>query len=140
MLEVIIVLAPDRDHVRFFHIFLCARPSLRTAHATARDISSVIRHARALSSLQRENQVVIIDAKDRMYGIKGGPLKPVPEGITIEAIDPLTGQASKDARTFRFYATGGHETGSVIVKNKEKVLRIETDPVVGSVTVKAVER
>ena len=76
-----------------------------------------------------------------------GPGKPelkyhmlVPEGVTIETVDPATGQVSRDARTFRFYATGGQETGSVIVKNKDKALRVDTDPVAGSVTVKEMRR
>jgi len=138
LLELIIVLALIGIICGFSTLFFArGLPSARL-HAATRDVSSVIRHARALSSLQRENQVVIIDPKDRVYGIKGRPLKAVPEGITIEAVDPLTGQVSKDARTLRFYATGGQETGSVIVKNKDKALRIDTDPVAGSVTVKAV--
>lgn len=139
MLELIIVLALIGIICGSSTLFFArGLPSARL-NATARDISSVILHARALSSLQRENQAVIIDPKDRVFGIKGRPLKTVFEGITIEAIDPLTGLVSKDARTFRFYATGGQETGSVIVKNKENALRIITDPVAGPVTVKAVE-
>lgn len=138
LLELIIVLALIGIISGFSTLFFArGLPSARL-NAAARDISSVIRHARALSSLKRENQVVIIDAKDRVYGIKGRPFKPIPEGIAIEAIDQLTGQVSKDARTLRFYAAGGHEIGSLIVKNKEKALRIDTNPVVGSVTVKVV--
>lgn len=140
LLEVIIVLALIGIMCGFSTLFFArSLPSARL-HATARDISSVIRHARVLSSLKRENQVVIIDAKDRVYGIKGRPLRSIPEGITIEAIDPATGQVSKDACTLRFYASGGQETGSVIVKNKDKALRIDTDPVAGSVMIKAVGR
>lgn len=137
MLEIIIVLALIGIMCGFSTLFFAGGLPSARLHAAARDISSVIRHARALASLNRENQTVIIDVKYRAYGIKGQPFKSVPEGITIETIDPVTGKVSQDTRTFRFYATGGQETGSVIVKNKEKVLRIDTDPVAGWVTVKA---
>lgn len=137
LLELIIVLALIGIMCGFSTLFFArGLPSARL-NATARDISSMIRYARALTLLQREDQVVIFDTKDRVYGIAGRPLKPVPEGITFEVVDPATGQISKDARTFRFYATGGQETGSVIVKNKDRALRIDTYPVAGSVTVKA---
>jgi general secretion pathway protein H len=140
LLELIIVLALIGIMCGFSTLFLSRGLPSAQLNTVARDISSVVRHARALASLQRENQVVIIDVKNRVYGIKGRALKTIPEGITIETIDPATGQAAKDGCTLRFYATGGQETGSVIVKNKDKALRINTDPVAGSVTVKVVRQ
>ncbi len=138
MLELIIVLTLIGIICGFSTLFFArGLPSARL-DATARDVSSVIRHARALTLLQRENQTVIIDGENRLYGIKGHRLKPVCEGIIIGTIDPQTGEVSKDARTFHFSASGGHEAGSVIVRNKDKALRIDTDPVAGSVTAKAV--
>lgn len=135
LLELIIVLTLIGIMCGISTLFLVrGLPSARLS-ATARDISSVIRHARALAQLQREDQTVMINGKDRVYGIKGHPFRVVHEGITVETRDPATGQVSRNARTSRFYATGGQETISVIVKNKDKTLRIDTDPVVGSVTV-----
>ena len=119
--------------------FSRALPGARL-NGAARDISSVIRHARALTRLKHEDQTVTVDGKDRRYGIKGRPPRFVPEGVTLETVDPVPGRASQDERTFRFYATGGQEAGSVIVRNKDKSLRIDTDPVAGSVTIKTAGR
>ena len=140
LLEIIIVLALIGTMCGLSTLFFARGLPDARLNAAARDISSVIRHARALAQLKREDQIMMIDGKGRIYGINGQPFKPVPEGVTIETVDPATGQVSRDARTFRFYATGGQETGSVIVKNKDKALRIDTDPVAGSVTVKEMRR
>lgn len=140
LLELIIVLTLIGIMCGFSTLFFAGGLPNARLNATARDISSVIRHARALAQLRHEDQTVTIDAKGRTYGIKGQPTKVVPEDIAIETIDPLTGRASQDARTFRFYAAGGQEAASVIVRNKDKALRVVIDPVAGSVTVKAVER
>jgi type II secretory pathway pseudopilin PulG len=107
-------------------------------NAAARDVSSTIRHARSLAQIKGENQTVIIDTRGRQYGISGRALKRVPEDITIRVIEPVPAEAPDGKHSFLFYATGGQEAGSIVLGNKDRSLRIDTDPVAGSITIKSI--
>jgi len=107
--------------------------------ATVRNISSTIRYARSMSQIQNEKQTVVVDLDARQYGIEGRGFKDIPPGIGIKIIDPVSGELLEGKYSFAVQATGAIEGGTIVVWNSKKSLSIQTDPVLGSVSVKSGE-
>jgi general secretion pathway protein H len=116
----------------FFAGFL---PSARFS-AAGREMSAVIRHARSLARMNMEKKTVIIDLDSRVYGIEGLITKSFPPELKITVLDPVSGEMNRGIYPIVFHPTGGMEGGTIILSGSKKIMRIETDPISGTVVIK----
>ncbi len=110
-------------------------PSARLG-AAGRELSGLIRMARIEAMNGREAQRVTIDLSRGTYGMEGRGKRTIPEGVTISIIDPVRGRFSGGEYEITADASGSIGACEILLKNARRTLRIEIDPVVGSVVVK----
>jgi type II secretion system protein H len=103
--------------------------------ATGRELSATIRHARSLAQLNGTSQAVLVNLDTRRYGIEGRAARSIPPDIGIKVIDPLLGEVPGGTYRILFEATGGVEAAIIDLWNKKRILRIVTDPILGTVTI-----
>ena len=108
-------------------------------NATVRNISSTLKYARSMAQIQNERQTVIVDLDAKRYGIEGQGLKDIPSDVGIKIIDPLSGEILEGKYSLIFQATGNIEGGTIVVWNSKKSITIQTDPILGSVSVHAAQ-
>ena len=106
-------------------------------NATAREISAAVKHARALTLMMGERHTVIIDLDAREYELAGRGSKKLPADIAIRVIDPVSGDVRQGRYEIICHPGGFIEGGTVEISNSKKTLRIELDPVLGSVSIRS---
>jgi hypothetical protein len=105
-------------------------------NATGRELSATIRQARSLAQLKGTSQAVLVNLDTRRYGIEGRGARSIPPEIGIKVTDPLLGEVQGGTYRIVFEATGGVEGAIIDLWNKKRIMRIVTDPIVGTVTLK----
>lgn len=103
---------------------------------TVRHLTAAIRHARTLSQVNNEVQVVYIDLDSKKYGIEGQGSRDLPPDIDIKVLDPMAGEIYKGIYPVVFSPFSGFGGGTIVLWNKKKKVSIETDPVAGAVAIK----
>ncbi len=105
--------------------------------ATTREISAVIRQAKSLAQNRGESVALIFDLDRKQYGIENGQMRNMPPDLSILINDPDKGEQSVGKYSILFQATGGAQgVGAIVLSSRRKTVRIEMDPVVGSVVVR----
>ncbi len=115
--------------------FAKSLPSARL-NAVGRELSATLRQARSLAQSDGVAQAVVINFDANNYGIEGRGTRSIPQGIGIRAIDPLLGPVQHGQYRILFDAIGGNEAAAIELWNNKKLIRIVTDPIVGTVTIK----
>jgi len=108
-------------------------PSARL-NATGRELSATIRQARSLAQLTGVSQAVLVNLDTRSYGIEGRGARSIPPDIGIKVTDPLRGEVQGGTCRIVFEAAGGVEAGIIDLWNRKRIMRIVTDPVLGTMT------
>ncbi|MEW5745813.1 MAG: GspH/FimT family pseudopilin [Nitrospirota bacterium] len=104
--------------------------------ATAREVSAVIRYARSLAVISGERQVMTLDMDAKRFGIEGRGSKAIPPEVAVSVVDPAEGTFETGQYRFVFRPIGAAEGGTIVLANPKRTVRIETDPVIGAVTIK----
>ena len=104
--------------------------------ATGRELAATIRQARSLAQIKGTSQTVLVNLDTRRYGIEGRSARSIPPEIGIKVMDPLFGEVQVGTYRILFDATGGVEGATIDLWNRNRLLRIFTDPIVGTVTLK----
>ncbi len=104
-------------------------------NATARNISTTIKQARAYAKMLNEPQVVTIDIENRTYALEGRQAKEIPVDIAVKVVDPVEGDIVDGKYSFVVHSTGGVEGGMIVLWNAKKMVSIQVDPIVGTVGV-----
>jgi general secretion pathway protein H len=104
--------------------------------STVRNISATMKYARSLAHMSGEFQTVTIDLDAKTYGIEGKGSKDIPPGVNIKIIDPFAGEVDEGKYRFVLYPGGGVEGGTVALWTAKKSVRIELDPIAGSLIIK----
>ena len=115
--------------------FAGSLPSARLS-AVSRELSATIRQARSFAQSEGTAQTVLLNFDALSYGIEGRHPRSLPRGVGIRVVDPLHGPIQSGTYRILFDATGGIEGATIEVWNNKKLVRIETDPIVGTVTIK----
>ena len=115
--------------------FAGSLPSARLS-AVSRELSATIRQARSFAQSEGMAQAVLLNLDAQSYGIEGRGTRSLPRGVGIRVIDPLLGPVQQGMYRVLFDATGGIDAATIELWNTTKLVRIETDPIVGTVTVK----
>jgi len=115
--------------------FANTMPGARLA-ATGRELSASIRQMKFLAQNRGEDLVLTVDLDTKRYGIEGVKMKPIPPDVSIMAVDPTYGEVRHGKYLISFHSTGGVEGGALVLTARKKIVRIEMDPVVGSVKVR----
>ncbi|MEN6317515.1 MAG: prepilin-type N-terminal cleavage/methylation domain-containing protein [Syntrophaceae bacterium] len=136
LLEIIIVIFLSSLVLGMATLFFAGTLPSAKLNAAGREVSAVMRYARSLARMNAEKKTVIIDLDNRVYGIEGISSKSFPPATQILYFDPVFGEKNRGKYAIAFHATGGIDGGSVVLSNDKKTIRIETDPVTGSVVIK----
>ncbi len=103
--------------------------------ATTREMISELRRARTLARIQNEKQIIVFHLDQRVYGLKSGKLREIPEGIAIKMVHPYQGEIRKGSTTMAFLPTGQAESLLITLSNEKRSRVITIDPVVGAALV-----
>lgn len=106
-------------------------------NAAAREISATVKYARALTLMKGERHTVIIDLDAREFELAGRGSKKLPPDIAIRVIDPVSGEVRQGKYEIICHPTGFIEGGAIEISNSKNILRIELDPVLGSVSIRS---
>ena len=104
--------------------------------STARELSASIRQMKFLAQNRGEDLVLTVDLDTKRYGIEGVRMKAIPSDVSVMAVDPTYGEVRHGKYLISFHSTGGIEGGMLVLAARKKIVRIEIDPVVGSVKVR----
>ncbi len=136
LLELLIVLSLIVLMVGLSTVFFAnALPSVRLS-STGREISATLRDARLRARQNGETQKVIIDFDRRRFGLEGKGSREIPSGVLAAVVDPDVGEISRGTYQFVFTDSGGAEGGVIHLWTRSKRLRIEMDPLIGSVVIR----
>jgi general secretion pathway protein H len=136
LLELLLVLSLIVLMVGLSTVFFAnALPSVRLA-STGREMAAMLRDARLQARNDGESRKVIIDFDRRRFGIEGKGGRSIPSGVMAAVMDPEIGEVSRGAYPFVFTDSGGAQGGTIHLWTTKKKLRIEMDPLVGSVVVR----
>ena len=136
LLELIIVLFLITVMLGLTGVFFANTLPSGRFNAATRDMVSTIRQASHLARINGEQQVLTIDMDSRRYAIKGRSEKQLPAEIGISVISPFSGEIFTGRYEMTFYAAGGSETGTVVLRSINKRTLISIDPVAGATVIK----
>ncbi|MBF0559064.1 MAG: prepilin-type N-terminal cleavage/methylation domain-containing protein [Nitrospirae bacterium] len=105
-------------------------------YAAVREFSATMGYAHRLAQIEGNSQVLTLDLDRKRYGIEGRGYKSIDPRIAVIVMDAAEGEIRRGIYTFVFRPIGGAEGGTVTLSSGKKIMRIELDPVVGSVVVK----
>lgn len=115
-------------------------PSARLA-AASRELAATIHHARNLAVLRGQEQMVLFNLDRQAYGLKGQPEKGLPAGVTLALLDASSTEIRSGLYAVTVSPVGSIENMAAFrLHTGRKTLRIDTDPVVGTVTVREGKR
>lgn len=115
--------------------FSNALPSYKL-NASVRELSATIRRAHMLAELSGSRQTLSIDLDAGKYGIEGHGYKSFDPDITVRVLDPFDGESRTGIYHLIFEASGGIQGQTVVMGAGKRRVKIELDPVVGTVVVK----
>lgn len=105
-------------------------------NAAVRDISSSLRHARALAQINGTTEAVTIDIEGKKYGIIGQELRLLPPNVLLKVLDPFSQEITEGQYAFHFGPSGSSDGGTIVLWNDKKTVSIVIDPIVGATVVK----
>jgi len=133
LLELMIVLFLAMLMVGIGIIAITGRLPAAKLDAATREISAMMRQARALARISMEKQAIVLNLDERTYGIEGKMPRKIPDEITLMVDDPLTGEAEKGICRVAFFPFGGIDGGAVMLSTGRRRVSIRPDPVMGYV-------
>jgi prepilin-type N-terminal cleavage/methylation domain-containing protein len=116
--------------------FLAKTLSSTRLNASGRDLSATIRQARSLAQFSGTTQSVLLNLDTNRYGIEGRGIRNIPLDIRVRVIDPFFGEVQSGTYRMLFDPAGGVEAATIDLSNGKRMIRIVTDPIVGTVTLK----
>jgi hypothetical protein len=79
---------------------------------------------------------VIIDLDTGSYGIEGRKTRVIPGDTGILIRDSFAGDIRNGQYRIVVHASGAPESGIIVLQSGKKTASIQTDPIVGAVTIK----
>ena len=131
LLELMIVLFLAMLMVGMGIIAMMGRLPAAKLDAATREISAMMRQARALARIHMEKQAIVLNLDERSYGIEGKIPRKIPDEISLRVDDPLTGEAEKGIYRLAFSPFGGINGGTVMLTTGRRSVSIRPDPVTG---------
>lgn len=105
-------------------------------NAATREMSAVIRYARAHAQMNSAAQTLTIDTDTGEYELEGRGTKKLSPDISIKVLDQTSGEVLQGKQQLIFQAIGGVEARTIVLSGGKKSVSIQMDPVVGSVVIK----
>jgi prepilin-type N-terminal cleavage/methylation domain-containing protein len=136
LLELIIVMLLSTLILGLSALFFARTLPSGRLNATAREMSAMIRYARSFAQISGERQSIVLDLDAATYGIAGKGEKKLPREVTLKVIDPLSGPMQEGTVTMVFEPTGFMSAATIELSTSNRAIRLQTDPVVGSVTLR----
>ena len=136
LIELIIVLVLIAFILGLSVVYFAGSMNTYKFYAAVRELSATMGRAHRLARIEGRSQVVTLDLDRKIYCIEGRGYKRIDPRIAVSVVDGDEGEINRGVCTFTFDAVGGAEGGAVTLRSGRKIMRIELDPVVGSVVVK----
>ena len=86
--------------------------------------------------LNLEPKAVVLDLNARLYQLADGTVRSIPDGIRVKVVDTTATEIVEGKHAFTFQPAGVTECDSIILWNDKKSIRMQIDPVVGTVETK----
>lgn len=136
LLELMIVIFLVALLLGLSSFFFANNLSSTRLNAATREMSAVIRYARAHAQMNSAAQTLTIDTDTGEYELEGRGTKKLSPDISIKVLDQTSGEALQGKQQLIFQAIGGVEARTIVLSGGKKTVNIEMDPVVGSVVIK----
>ena len=136
LLEIIIVLTLIVLILGLSTIYFAGFLPTTKFNATGREISALVRHARTRARMNMQKQQVIFDLDGKTYGFEEQIVRNIPSDVLITIIDPVYGEILHGKYRFVFHPAGGMEGGTILLSGGKKKMRIDLDPITGTVMMK----
>jgi prepilin-type N-terminal cleavage/methylation domain-containing protein len=136
LLELLMVLFITTLILGLSVVFFIPRLASGRLDATAREMAATMRHARSLSQITGESQMLTIDLDSRHYGIEGRAMRSIPPDVHIKVIDPFSGEMQAGKYQFICEPRGLIGAGTIVLWNAKRSITLMTDPVIGAVLIK----
>ncbi len=136
LLEILIVLSLITVIVGLSSVFFAGFLPSAKFNATGREISGMIRHARSLARMNMESRTVMIDLDNRLYGIEGLETRSFPPDLLVRIVGPFSEEFIRGKYPIVINPAGIMGGGSIILSQGKKTIRIDLDPITGSVLIK----
>lgn len=136
LLELIIVLFLMSVILGFSAVFFANSLPTHKLNATARNISTTIKQARAFAKMLNKPQVVMIDIDNKQYVLEGYSAKDIPSDTAVKIVDPVEGEITDGRYAIIVHTTGGVEGGTIVLWNSRRTVSIQIDPIIGTVGIR----
>lgn len=136
LLELMIVIFLVALLLGLSSFFFANNLSSTRLNAATREMSAVIRYARAQAQMNSSAQTLTIDTDTGEYELEGRGTKKLSPDISIKVLDQTSGEVLQGKQQLIFQAIGGVEARTIVLSGGKKTVNIEMDPVVGSVVIK----
>lgn len=115
-------------------INFASQMSYNKLHSTAREISAMMRNAKALT-YKGDRQTVEFNIDEQSYGLVGKGSKKIPEEMHLRVADPVSGEIDKGTWQVVFSPEGTASGGVIILSSPKGTVHLKIDPIVGSVKI-----
>lgn len=136
LLELIIVIFLVSLLLGLSSFFFANNLSSTRLNAATREMSAVIRYARAHAQTNGTAQTLTIDTDTGEYELEDRGTKKLSADINIKVLDQTSGEVLQGKQQLVFQAIGGVEARTIVLSGGKKTVSIQMDPVVGSVVIK----
>lgn len=136
LLELMIVIFLVALLLGLSSFFFANNLSSTRLNAATREMSAVIRYARAHAQTNGAAQTLTIDTDTGEYELEDLGTKKLSADINIKVIDQTSGEVLQGKQQLVFQAIGGVEARTIVLSGGKKSVTIQMDPVVGSVVIK----
>jgi general secretion pathway protein H len=103
--------------------------------AAARELAATIKYARYLAFAKNEKQIIDIDLDAKKYFIEGREIKSIPSEIslTVHENNVNANPVRQGKYIISYDTTGGSDWGSIELARGEKIITINSDPIMVAV-------
>ena len=136
LLELLLVLSITILILGLSVVFFIPRLASGRLDAAAREMAATIRHAKSLSLITGESQILTIDLDSRHYGIENHAMRSIPPDVSIKVIDPFSGEMQVGTYQFICEPRGIIGAATIVLWNTKRSITLMTDPVIGAVLIK----
>lgn len=136
LLELMIVIFLVALLLGLSSFFFANNLSSTRLNAATREMSAVIRYARAQAQINGATQTLTIDTDTGEYELEGRGVKKLSTDISVKVLDQTSGEILQGKQQLVFQAIGGVEARTIVLSGNKKSVTIQMDPVVGSVVIK----
>lgn len=111
------------------------RLSATRERTAASDLATVLRQTRSAAINSNRDLALAVDTQSNAYAIDGGPVRQLPEGLTVSLFAAETERLGRTAGRIRFFPDGSSTGGEVTLAAANRAYVVRVDWLTGRVDV-----